>query len=248
MCSREKGRPPALTLGQFIEKAIRIHGSLYDYCEVKYINNRTKVKIYCKKCKKYFMQTPNNHLNGSGCKACMPEKLRLKNVKHSEKFIEEAIAIHKDRYDYSQVNYINARIKVKIYCKNCKKYFLQSPYHHLRGTGCPHCCSSKGELSIENYLNKYNVKFIREKRFKDCKDKKTLPFDFYLPDYNICIEFQGKQHYIAVEHFDKHGGFDIRLKHDQIKREYCKKNGIKLLEITYKDNVEKALMDWFNKL
>lgn len=248
ICGRKRAKPPALTIEQFIKKAIKIHGDEYDYSKVKYINNHTKVEIYCKKCKRFFMQTPNAHLNGNKCKYCMPERMRIQNAKTKECFIEQALAIHKNRYDYAEVIYKNAKSKIKIFCNTCKKYFLQTPAHHLLGCGCPNCCSSKGELMVENFLIASHINYQREVRFKNCKDKKTLPFDFYLPDYNICIEFQGKQHYIAVEHFDKHGGFDIRLKHDQIKREYCKNNGIKLLEITYKDNIEKVLTEWYNSI
>ena len=68
-----------------------------------------------------------------------------------------------------------------------------------------------------------------------------LPFDFYLPKYNSCIEFDGIQHYEPVEHFGGQESYDYTVKHDKIKNEYCKNNGILLLRIPYYKNVEEEL-------
>jgi very-short-patch-repair endonuclease len=83
--------------------------------------------------------------------------------------------------------------------------------------------------------------YLREYKFKDCFYKKELPFDFYLPKHNICIEFNGKQHYESIEHF----GGDIRLKEqiekDNIRRSYCIINNIKLVEIKYDESIEEKI-------
>lgn len=60
--------------------------------------------------------------------------------------------------------------------------------NHLNGQGYPICKNSKGENIISNYLDKNNIKYIREFRFNDCRNKNTLPFDFFLPILNICIK------------------------------------------------------------
>ena len=86
-----------------------------------------------------------------------------------------------------------------------------------------------------------NINYIPQKRFKDCKDNKPLPFDFYLPILNICIEYDGEQHFKSKEHFGGEQGFLTRQKHDQIKTDYCKNNNIPLLRISYKDNIEEKL-------
>ena len=59
-----------------------------------------------------------------------------------------------------------------------------------------------------------------------------MPFDFYLDDYNICIEYQGSQHYKPK--FGKES-FEYTKTHDKIKKDFCKNNNIKLVEIHYKD-------------
>lgn len=57
------------------------------------------------------------------------------------------------------------------------------------------CVKSRGEYYISVFLANNHIKFEREKIFTDCKDERYLPFDFYLPDYKVCIEYQGQQHY-----------------------------------------------------
>jgi very-short-patch-repair endonuclease len=95
---------------------------------------------------------------------------------------------------------------------------------------------SIGENRIYNYLKYNNIDFEGQKRFDDCRGKRnTLPFDFYIPHKNMCIEFDGAQHFRAIE---KWGGMDnlkTVKRNDGIKTRYCKRNGIKLVRIPYWD-------------
>ena len=102
--------------------------------------------------------------------------------------------------------------------------------------------SYKGEDKIIKILQEIKCNFIHQYKFNDCKDKRCLPFDFYLPDYNLCIEFDGEQHYnpkFGKENFKK------TREHDKIKNNYCKSNNIKLLRIPYWEgnNMEKIIKD-----
>ena len=164
--------------------------------------------------------------------------------------------MHGDKYDYSLVEYKGAWNKVKI---KCNKIFEMRARLHLDGQNCPNCYpKSKGENEIKNLLIKYNIEYVSEQRFKECRDKKLLPFDFYLPKYNVCIEYQGPQHYLEGFNFylfkTKNNQlmakqlFEKQLKHDQIKRDYCKEHNILLYEITYKDNIEQKLNELLNLL
>ena len=101
---------------EFIEKAKRIHGDKYDYSKVKYVNNRTKVCIICPEHGE-FWQRPTSHLKGCICYRCS-QKAKAKKQKKSStnEFIEKAKKIHGDKYDYSKVEYINAKTKVCIIC------------------------------------------------------------------------------------------------------------------------------------
>ena len=110
--------------------------------------------------------------------------------------------------------------------------------------------ASKGENTIWEWLKANTIDFIYQKKFEDCKDKNPLPFDFYLPTYNLCIEFQGSQHYdpgfyIRIKKNKEEGlkKFNIQKYHDELKRIYCKENNINFLEIKYNENIERVLKE-----
>lgn len=96
------------------------------------------------------------------------------------------------------------------------------------GRGCPICRESKGEIAIRRFLTKNKIEFIPQKKFKDCFYIRNLPFDFYLPNYNVCIEFNGRQHYEPVIAFGGESEFNEIKKRDLVKKEFCYNNKIKL--------------------
>jgi len=103
---------------------------------------------------------------------------------------------------------------------------------------------SFGEYYIKKFLDENNVKYIKEKSFPDCKNIKPLRFDFYLPNHNILIEFQGMHHYKPVNKYNRAKRVHKKtLIHDQIKRNYCCENNITLIEIHYQeiDNINNIL-------
>lgn len=108
---------------------------------------------------------------------------------------------------------------------------------HLRynnTTSCG-CINSKGENKIKEILSALNVSFIQQKTFNNLKYKSNLRFDFFLPDYKCCIEYNGKQHYEEVKYFGGKENLETQQKRDNIKRQWCKENNIKLIEIPYWD-------------
>jgi very-short-patch-repair endonuclease len=229
------------SLSLFILKSNKIHNNLYDYSKVNYINDATKVCIICYKHKE-FWQSPNSHLQGHGCKKCKVELNSHKKLLSTEQFIEKANKIHNNLYDYSKVKYQGIFNKVIIICKKHGE-FIQSPNKHINcKQGCPKCKLSKSELLIEQYLKEHNINFIPQKQFKECKNIKPLPFDFYLPDYNTCIEYDGELHYEISRKFARKNALE-KLKltqlRDNIKTFYCKQNKINLLRIPYwnKNNI-----------
>ena len=108
------------------------------------------------------------------------------------------------------------------------------------------CNKSNGEQIIQSWLEKNSINFEKEKRYKDCRNEKPLPFDFFLPDYNMCIEYDGIQHYKEVEHFSKKTSFEERQKRDKQKTQYCIDHGITLLRIPYwdEDNIDTILSNY----
>ena len=121
----------------FIERAKKTHGDRYDYSEVNYKNMYTKVAIICLN-HGLFYQLPFNHLNGQGCPACKAEDVGNRKRMSVEEFIKRAVAVHKEKYDYSKVNYRNNHTKVCIICPKHGE-FWQNPESHLNGCGCPMC-------------------------------------------------------------------------------------------------------------
>ncbi|MDR1019002.1 MAG: DUF723 domain-containing protein [Lachnospiraceae bacterium] len=100
-----------LTKNEFIYRCLKVHGYKYDYSKVNYIDNRTKVQIICP-IHGLFFQRPNNHISQkNGCPKC-----KGGIEKTTEEFINKAVSIHKNKYDYSEVKYKNSRTKIKIIC------------------------------------------------------------------------------------------------------------------------------------
>ena len=125
--------------------------------------------------------------------------------------------------------------------KDYYRTFLQKINAHLSGQGCPNCNESKGEKFIKKYLLENDISFIQQYKFKDCKDKQLLPFDFYLTDLNICIEFNGRQHYEPISYFGGIDSFKSQIKRDNIKKKYCVDNIIYFFIIKYDENIKYRL-------
>lgn len=242
------------TTEQFIFESKNIHDDKYDYSKTIYINANTKLIITCKD-HGDFEQVASLHLTGSGCPKCPTTGLKT-----LEEFIQESNALHNNLYDYSKSAYINNNTKLII---TCKKHgdFLQTPSKHLSNQGCPVCKLSKGEKYISTYLKTNNIKFERQYKFDECINPMTgkkLKYDFFIPKLNMCIEYDGIQHFspryfgthnnkyksiiekLAKENLDK-----IRYL-DSIKDSFCKYNDIKLIRIHYDENIDSILNKIFN--
>ena len=221
---------------EFIERSNKKHGHKYIYTITKYNGHSNNIEIICP-IHGVFEQKANNHLNGAGCFKCNGSK-----KKTTEEFIKDALKVHGDKYDYSLVEYTGNKQKIKIICHK-HGVFEQVPISHLKQIGCPLCNESKGESKINKFLSMYNIKYEREKKINGCVYINNLKFDFYLPIYNICIEYDGEQHFKSRKHF---GGNDALLEtqhRDNIKNEYCKNNNIRLIRIPYTqyNNIEYIL-------
>jgi hypothetical protein len=217
----------------FIEKSKSLHGDKYDYSLVNYRTQLTKIQIICPT-HGIFEQRPKDHLSGKSCSKCSGKN------KTTDDLIKEFNEINNHQYNYSKVIYKDAKTKVKIICDKHGE-FEQTPNAHLRGHGCPICRESKGEKEIRNYLTNKKISFIPQHKFYDCKNLKELPFDFYLPDYNTCVEFNGEQHFKPIKYF---GGVDKFKKlqiNDLIKFNYCKTNKINLIIINEIKNIKSLL-------
>ena len=128
---------------RFKEKAIIKHNGKYDYSLVNYQGNQVKVTIVCPT-HGTFEQTPNTHLYSNGCMKCYRDRQRYS----VDEFIQKASDIHNNKYDYSLVtSFTNARTKVTILCPHHGP-FMQMPFNHLSGTGCPDCSANDRSVAL----------------------------------------------------------------------------------------------------
>lgn len=124
-------------------------------------------------------------------------------------------------------NWIKATIKkIRVEKEKLKKVTLKYEKYLLES-------GSEGEKAIRHYLNENNISFEEQKRFKSCKNKVPLPFDFFIKDYKILIEFDGAQHFMPIDLFGGEEGFKQRVSNDTVKTNWAKDNGYNLQRIRY---------------
>ena len=226
-----------LTAEEFINKSNKKHNHKYTYSKLNYQNNKIKVTIICP-IHGEFQQRPSDHINGQGCPECKKKTIGDLWRNDINIIIDKCKNVHNNKYDYSLIKkYNNTDTKVKIICPK-HGLFEQTPNGHLSGRGCQKCNMSKGETNIKKILEENNVKYIHQKIFKNCKNISYLPFDFYLPIHNLCVEYDGIQHFEPIR-----GELSLLniIKNDKIKDEFCKNNNIKLLRIKFDENIENKL-------
>jgi len=222
-------KPNKVTLNYFLIKSKESHGDLYDYSMIKEIKrNNDRVSIICSD-HGVFKQRVSNHMNlNDGCPKCAGV-----GKWNTELLVSEFKKVHSDRFDYSNVKFDGVGNKVEIICKEHGP-FKQNIHKHLIGQGCSFCESiSKGEEYVKMWLDEMSIDYDRQKRFKGCRYKNPLFFDFYLPELNICIEFDGIQHFKPVEWFGGVDGLNETKKRDKVKNQWCLNEGIELIRIKF---------------
>lgn len=196
---------------------------------------KSSIHLVCKNGHSY-VQDRRNLLSNKGCKECY-----MKNRIITEKdLLQKIFEVHGDYYKYDMSNYKTLHSKIKISCSE-NHIFHQKVSNHLQGKGCPICRESLGERTIRLILENENIDYIREKKFDGCVFVRRLPFDFYLPKYNICIEYDGIQHFKPIKQFGGESEFIKTQKKDKIKNEYCSKNNIHLIRISNISDVYKKI-------
>ena len=228
------------TTEEFIERC-KVHYPNYDYSETIYTNKTNNVIVKCPKHNCIWEPMAQNLERGQAmCPECKKEKYQQLFAISNDEFIEKAKQIHQNKYDYSKCQYINMRTKIIIICP-IHGEFEQDPNNHLKGCGCPKCKRSKGEEQVSSFLKDHDILF-QEQYIIPYNNKKIL-VDFYLPNYNTFIEFNGKQHYIAMDYFGGTLRLEQQQARDQFLREYCVNNNINLIEIKYNQSVEDVLKE-----
>lgn len=198
--------------------------------EVKgtYVNNYTKIGVKHLECGLEYDTLPADFLKGRGCMGCYRKSRRKTN----KEWIKEVIELGKNEYEPLE-KYKGDGVNIEIRHKACGQIYKVKPNNFINGTRCPYCRESKGEKTIFKYLKDNDIEFETQKGFKGLKHIKPLLYDFYLPNINILIEYQGEQHYRPIEYFGGLEAFKEQVIKDNIKRDFAKINGVELVELPY---------------
>ena len=205
-------------------------------------------------------------LDGRGCYFCGREVTEQAHILSSDQINKECKQICESKgFLYQGFERIDGKIYILYICPKHTdagiQYMTKVNMNRPNIVGCPYCMDtkkykfSKGEQEIEKYLINQNIPYLRQYIFNDCKDINYLPFDFYLPTLNKCIEYDGQHHYkpvtfngISIEEAEMN--HKATIKHDKIKDKYCQSKNIELLRIPYYefDNIFQLLQDFiFNE-
>ena len=197
-----------------------------------------KILCKCKLCQFEFQASPDHLYRDTKCPNC-----QQKHRKRTEQTYIEELKENNPYIELIPGTYINTKNDATFKCLECGYTWSTNAGHVLWDkTGCPICSKSKGEKEIAKILTNKNIKFIPQYELSvNFTNRRTIYVDFYLPDYNLFIEYNGEQHYISVKAF---GGEltlnDQKLRDEQL-RTYCEVNDIYLLEIPYTEYKNKTI-------
>lgn len=235
------------TENELLEKFKEYHPTL-DFSKFRYTyqSNKSTFEVKCNICETTFYPCISNIINQkSGCPKCNNNLQKNTSV-----FISESTEIHGNKFDYNKVNYTNAHNVVELYCNVHDVEFSIPAYQHLNGRGCDKCSSetnsSHAVKMIENKLNFLGITYIREIRFDECRNVLPLPFDFFIEELNLCIEYDGAQHFKPLKHWGGEKSLKSRQENDEIKNKYCEDNNINLLRLKYNEPYMKILVEYIN--
>ena len=170
------------TIEEFIKEAREVHGDKYDYSKVEYVNAKTKVYIICPEHGE-FWQAPDKHLSGNGCPKCgQIEMWNKRGRMTTKKMVENFNSVHGNKYDYSNVDYVNSKTKVCIICPEHGE-FWQRPNNHLNGRGCPECANESNGERCRSTKEEFIIK--ARKVHDDKYDYSKVEYDGYKT--KVCI-------------------------------------------------------------
>lgn len=238
-CSCEK---EFLNIKEKVEYLLKLN----NFILLEWKGSGKKVKVQCKKCKNIQFRFPSEILKSPWyCKNCNNSETQIMTKEDIQKKIDRKFG----KNNYEILNYSGWREKAVIKCESCKLIFKQNIGHFLDGCGCPKCIRkrSKGEKEISKWLSDKKI-YFKSQYFLSYKDGTRGYADFYLPDYNLIIEYNGEQHYKPNIFFKGEENFLHQKERDLKKEKYCIENSIKLLIIPYWEfkNIDIILSSQFN--
>lgn len=202
--------------------------------------NSAKVTIRHNICSKEHKVSSSSFLGGRGCFDCYGNK-----AKTTDQFKQRVFELVEEEYEVLG-EYKNNRIKIKMKHNTCSHEYSVTPDAFIGGNRCPNCRESKGERIIKRWLDANLIKYEIQKKFKNCRYKKVLPFDFAIFQDDMLLmllEYDGRQHFEPAMIYGGEEEFKATTMRDSIKNSYCIANSIPLLRISYSefDNIDAIL-------
>lgn len=211
----------------------------------KYHRTHDKVKVVHLVCGNVYLVTPHAFIQGERCPKCFG------NIrKTTQTFNNEVAKLTNGEY-ICKTSYVNSRTDVIMEHSVCGHLYNVRPHDFLMGNRCPYCKQSKGEKLVESVLLSTGVKYEIQKVFEDCGNKNQwLPFDFYLKDLRLLIEYDGVQHFKPVKYYGGMKKLNDQKRRDSVKNDYAVSHGLSVLRIPYnlaQDHVVVELKNYIDK-
>lgn len=222
-----------ITTSEFEVRLKQIYGERFTLLS-EYINNETKVALKCNICGNVIYKRPAKMVcaDREGCYVCSGKN----KFKTTEFFQKEVNQKYHSSYQILG-EYTKARVPLLVRNLKCGHEYMISPDNLLRGKGCPKCSIRQSSYmdKVEEYLESKGICYEKEKTFSECVNVRPLPFDYYIPSLNTCIEVDGEFHFEKNNVFkgNNHSLYHNVVARDGIKSDYCATHGIKLIRIPY---------------
>jgi Zn finger protein HypA/HybF involved in hydrogenase expression len=250
-CYEESLKKPKVSFEEYLKLEKEKFGDKFDLSKFEYKGLKEK-SIYICHCKDKngvehgeFEQSPSAHLRSkTGCHKCCNELIAKTQTLTTEEFIEKALKVHGEDFNYKDAKYINAKENIWLTCNNCGNHFQITPDNHLRGEGCPKCNKSKLERSLGNFFESKNIEYVKDYM----NSFNNLRNDFYLPKYNVIVECQGTQHFRPT-YFGNYNkekaerNLEYTISCDVRKNKIANDLGIKILYFMDKHNFKEEYLD-----
>ena len=242
-CARLLLRRPKLTQDEALNNLKKVRGESYDYSKMVYNGNNKPITLICREHGEFSII----YSNAVDCRTreLCPYCCNHSHFVDENHFIAKSIKTHGEKYDYSNVSFKNMKDgKVCIVCP-IHGEFWQTPSSHVRGYGCRACgqftkSGSIGEMEVSELLKRWGFMYETQKAYPSKTNPSGFLYvDFYIPSLNTVIEYNGEQHYRKVGIWEER--FEKQQARDEELRQYCKDNGIKLIEIRYDEDVWEVL-------
>lgn len=222
---------------EFIEKLSNTHNHISIIGNYK--GSKEKTHFYCSIHNKNFYKMPYRVLQEDNpCPDCRNQEISRRQTRTNDQYRNELSSI--TQYIEPLDKYVKDNVPILHMCKKCGYKWEISPQHIMESPSCPNCNGTSGETLVANYLTSNNISYECQKSFPDLKYKKPLFYDFYLPKYNVLIEYDGEFHYFPVISEEN---FNVGKIRDKFKNDYAIKNNITLIRIPYwdKGNIDDIL-------